>query len=138
MRFVLVLTATTAMTAAALWAAPHPCAAAQAHLLGAEQRSAPSPTHYRIERQMSLLATVVRYVEDHVGVELVPGPVERIGAAGTPLELDGAPAGLAARPAMAGVFAVGGGANPLSALGRMSAAVSASENRLHLTLRMRW
>lgn len=132
------LTAATAMTAAALWAAPSPCAAAGEHLLGVGPEATPSPSRYRVERQVSLIATVVRYVEDHLGVEIVPASVHRVGIEGTPLDLYGPPVRAAGLPAMAGTFAVGGDENALHALNRMSAAVSASEDRLHLTLRVRW
>lgn len=132
MRWIL---AATAVTAATLWVAPHPCAAAE-HLMGAEARKAPSPGHMRVERQVSLIAAALRYVEDHLGVEIVPASVGRIGDAATPLGLDGP--GTPGRPAVAGTFAFGGGTGPVRALNAMSAAVSASQNRLHLTLRMRW
>jgi len=129
--------AVTAVTAAALWAAPSPCVAAQADLLGVSPDGTESPSHFRVERQVSLIASVVRYVENHLGVEIVPGSMHRAGTRGTPLDLYGPPAAAAAPPAMAGTFALSGG-DARSALGRMSAAVSAGQDRLHLTLRVRW
>lgn len=133
MRWVL---AATAVTAAALWAAPHPCAAAPARLMGVEGEAAPAPKGIHVERQIALLASVVRYVEDHLGVEIVPAGVERPGTLGAPLEVGGGafPAG----PSMAGVLNFGDPNGALPALSRMSAAVSAGQDRLRLTLRMRW
>jgi hypothetical protein len=134
MRWIL---AATAVTAAALATVPSPCLAA-GHLMGTEQpRNAPSPGHMRVERQVSLIAAAVHYLEDHLGVEIVPASVDRIGVGGMPLELHGAGTAMAA-PAVAGTLAFGDRSNPASAFNAMSAAVSASQNRLHLTLRMRW
>lgn len=139
MRWIL---AATAVTAAALASVPSPCQAA-GHLMGAEQpQQAPSPGHMRVERQVSLIAAAVRYVEDHLGVEIVPASVDRIGVTGMPLDLYGPGAAMGApamgAPAVAGTLAFGDGSNPASALNAMSAAVSASQNRVRLTLRMRW
>jgi len=133
MRWVL---AATAVTAAALWVAPHPCAAAPERLTGMSGDPTPAPKRIQIERQVTLLATVVRYVEDHLGVEVLPAPADRTGISGAPLEWGGAtvPAG----PSMAGVLNFGGPDGSMPALSRMSAALSAGQDRLRLTLRMRW
>jgi hypothetical protein len=128
--------AATAVTAAALWAAPMPCAAAQGDLMGVGPDGAPAPKRIRIERQIGLIATVVRYVESHLGVEVTSAPVGRPGPLGSPLELDGAahPIG----PSMAGVLNFGDPHGAMPALSRMSAAISAGQDHMRLTLRMRW
>jgi hypothetical protein len=132
--------AATAVTAAALWAAPMPCAAAQGHLMGVGPDGAPAPKRIRIERQVGLIATVVRYVESHLGVEVTSAPVGRPGPLGSPLELDGAldGAALPIGPSMAGVLNFGDPHGAMPALSRMSAAISAGQNHMRLTLRMRW
>ncbi len=126
MRWIL---AATALTVAALGLAPCPCRAEETNLMGVSPDAVPTPSRIRIERHLSILANVVRYVEDHLGVEVVPGGVDRIGVSDAPLGLS--------EPAVAGTFAFGG-ADRRSPFTPMSAALSAGQNRVRLTLRMRW
>jgi hypothetical protein len=124
-----ILTA-AALTGLALGAAPHPCQADEA-LMGVGPDAAPAPTRIRIERHLSVVANVVRYVEDHLGVEVVPGSLGHLGGPGSPLGLG--------EPAVAGTFALGGaGDGTRSPFGPLSAAISAGQDRVRLTLRMRW
>lgn len=116
-----------AAVAAALCSAPA-LAAAEARVTASAPDRAPTPRRVLLEQNVSLLANVAHFVEQHLGVELLPTSMERAGLGIEPLAPDGA-----ARDRLA----LGAVPGP-EPLGAVSAALSANPHQVRLTLRLRW
>lgn len=106
-------------------------------VLGSAPTRAPAPKRVRVERHLAIVANVLHYLEDHLGVELVPESVDRADVRVAYLPgADALPAGTDLAPAVAGTFALSGAGSATTA--RLHTVLSATPDRFRLTLRLRW
>lgn len=99
-------------------------------LLGTAPARAPKTESVRVERHLAIVANALRFLEDHLGVEVAPDSVDR-----PDIRLGALPEGAAA-PAVAGTLAFGAGGPVTTA--RLRTVLSATPDRFRLTLRLRW